>query len=332
MRYAVMVVMVVVVMGARVAVAEPAADTSRPVGNAERAAASADPVMAELVPPDPSDPAFKQVLENNRRRFEAEKALRKLRLTYFGVNRDPEKRAAGLAIVRTYTDPATYPALLAAFEREGEDVRLGVLDHLAALANADGDINLAYAAVYDHDQAVRAAAGDRLARRAEATGGVPTGVKSVIAAGLRFGSSMGPAADLVNRLNLIEAIPALIQAQTAATAGSGDGDGYRAFIVIGRQISFVSDLTPVVGTGAVGFDPTVSVLTEGSVLGVRDAFVTQYTSTVLPALRAIGSRAWGGRSVEHLGADAGAWRAWYEGELVPYLAGVKAEEGARRRP
>lgn len=278
-----------------------------------------DPVLAEITPPDPSDPAFQQIIDNNRRRFEAERTLRKMKLTHFGQVRDPAKRAQGLTSLRDYTDPATFPALLAAFEREERDVRTAVLDHLAAVANPDGDINLAWAAIHDNEEWFRTAAADRLATRVESLRETPLGVQSVIAAGLRYESTIAQTAALAERLRLFEAIPALIQAQTSAvSSGNSNNEGVRAFIVVGRQISFVSDLTPVVGTNAVGFDPTVSVITEGSTLSVGDVFVTSYQTTVLPSLARLASAAWGGQSVAHLGGDPARWREWYTHEYLPY--------------
>jgi type II secretory pathway component GspD/PulD (secretin) len=46
-------------------------------------------------------------------------------------------------------------------------------------------------------------------------------------------------------------------------------NGQTANIYVATQTAFVSDLTPVVGDSAVGFDPTVSVVTEGVTLLVE---------------------------------------------------------------
>lgn len=45
-------------------------------------------------------------------------------------------------------------------------------------------------------------------------------------------------------------------------------NGQRAYVLVARQISYVSDLTPIVGTNAFGFDPTIDVIQSGVVLDV----------------------------------------------------------------
>jgi general secretion pathway protein D len=45
-------------------------------------------------------------------------------------------------------------------------------------------------------------------------------------------------------------------------------NGQRAYVLVARQIAYVSDLTPVVGTDAQGYDPTVDVIQSGVVLDV----------------------------------------------------------------
>ncbi|GIW75440.1 MAG: hypothetical protein KatS3mg104_0503 [Phycisphaerae bacterium] len=45
-------------------------------------------------------------------------------------------------------------------------------------------------------------------------------------------------------------------------------NGQRAYVLVARQISYVSDLTPIVGTSAFGFDPTIDVIQSGVVLDV----------------------------------------------------------------
>jgi hypothetical protein len=327
----------------------------QPGGAGVGAGAGDDPAMAELLPPDPSDPAYAEVLANNRKRFVAERELRKLRLSHFAKGLPPAKREAGLAIVRGYTDPATFPALLAAFVGMDAALRLAVLDHLAAQGTEAGDVHLAWAAIHDRDAAMRTAAEDRVVARAADLPSVPEGVQSVIAAGLKYESTAGEAAQLAYRLRLYEAIPTLIQLlQSGAGAGGGSGggagggggsgggdrEGPLGWIAIGRQVAFVSDLTPVVGANAVAYDPTVSVITEGSVLEVRDAYVTAYITVTYPWLVKLASAGWGGQSVEHLGRDARKWAFWYRDEFVPYRAGVGAgaaepsekAEGAQREP
>ena len=46
-------------------------------------------------------------------------------------------------------------------------------------------------------------------------------------------------------------------------------NGQQAYVAVVRQIAYVSDLTPVVGQGAVGFDPTINTINSGVVLKVK---------------------------------------------------------------
>jgi hypothetical protein len=309
-----------------------------PAGEATSRART-QPSTAAAQAADEGDPFDRQVLADNRKRFLAEKELRKLRLKYFGPIRKNEIRQAGIARLREYTDPAVFPALLSAFEREGPDVRLAVLDHLMDQASQAGDASLAWAAVFDADQTIRAEAAERVVKRAGVTGLAPLGVQSVIAEGLRRGGSeaAGSAAYLAYRLKLYEAIPMMIQAQAAGSGSSsgnspGEPKGALAYIVIGRQTSFVADLTPVVGENAVGFDPTPGVITEGSVLTVYDAFVTVYHTAVYNWMSELAQAGWGGKSVAHLGRDPKKWNDWYTREFLPYRAAQEAAAAKATAP
>jgi type II secretory pathway component GspD/PulD (secretin)/tetratricopeptide (TPR) repeat protein len=46
-------------------------------------------------------------------------------------------------------------------------------------------------------------------------------------------------------------------------------NGQQAYVLVARQIAYVSDLTPIVGNNAVGFDPEVDVIQSGVLLDVR---------------------------------------------------------------
>jgi hypothetical protein len=74
----------------------------------------------------------------------------------------------------------------------------------------------------------------------------------------------------------------------------------------------------------VAFDPTVSVITEGSVLAVSGGAVVTYRYEVHNALVGLTSAAWG-QSTAKLGFDKKAWEQWYTGEFLPYMAAKKAE-------
>jgi len=46
-------------------------------------------------------------------------------------------------------------------------------------------------------------------------------------------------------------------------------NGQRAFVVVATETAFVSDLTPIVGTSAVAFDPTIGIIQSGVLLDVQ---------------------------------------------------------------
>lgn len=65
-------------------------------------------------------------------------------------------------------------------------------------------------------------------------------------------------------------------------------NGQRAYVVVGTEQAYVSDLTPVVGSGAVGFDPEIDTVGSGVVLDVQatvSADRKYVTLTLRPSLR-----------------------------------------------
>lgn len=147
----------------------------------------------------------------------------------------------------------------------------------------------------------------------------------VIYEGLRRGSDKvkGRAAELAANLKLVELIPWLAAAQVsgrpasgASTGGTEDPNGSLAYIVVGTQQAFVADLEPVVSEGAVAFDPTLSTITEGTVLRVIDAVVYTYHVEIHRPLVRLASEA-AGRDMADLGWDYRKWAQWYYREYLP---------------
>ncbi len=289
---------------------------------------------------NPDDPRVQEYARRQKNRVELEKELFKIRAGYFRNIRNTEIRQIGIHKLRAFTQPVLYESLYKIFKTEGMDVRSAVLDMLAEQKDDEADTVLAWGAIFDDSKEFREASIKRLDRRIKENGGVATPrLKSVIAQGLRTGTDdeLGSAAHLAAGLGLVEAIPMLISAQiggtTAAVGGGGGGgdDHSLAWIEVGTQQAFVSDLTPVVGDSAVAFDPTVSVVTDGVVLRVIDAVVLTYRYEVHNALVDLSSKAWGQRT-DKLGWDNPAWRKWYAEEFKPYLAAKDAEEKAGATP
>lgn len=164
---------------------------------------------------------------------------------------------------------------------------------------------------------------------------VPWRVKKIISSGVQQSDDTiaGAAGDLAGDINLFEIIPLLINTQVGGGGGGaglggggGDtGDGRAlAYIIVGSQQAFVSDLTPVVGDSAVGFDPTVSVLTTGTVLRIDGAVVITYRTIIHYSLTRLANAAWDGRKTEPFGFDQRKWADWYNKDLLPYREQVAA--------
>lgn len=284
---------------------------------------------------DPDDPRMKAYAAQQKVRVKLEKELSRLRFDYFRTKKT-DIRQAGILKLRQYKDPAIFPSLIKLFEREGDDVRTAILDHLADQRSDEADTCIAWGAVFDRDPTYRGAAAERVVRRTREAGNVSTRIQSVIAEGLGRSDSteLASAAQLAQTLKLVEAIPMLINAQIggSTTVGSGgNGDEHSlAWIEIGTQEAFVADLTPVVGDSAVGFDPTIGVVTEGVVLRVIDAVVITYRLEVHNALVGLSSEAWG-RPTASLGWNNDEWRRWYTQDFKPFLAAKKASDTAAAR-
>jgi hypothetical protein len=288
-------------------------------------------------PDDPNDPRVQEYARQQKHRVEVEKELYKLRADYFGTMRNVEIRQAGISKLRKYTDPALYPSLLKIFKKEKMDVRGTILDMLADAKTDVADTTLAWGAIFDESKEYRDASAKRLTKRLhDSSDQVTPRIKGVIAQGLKEGTEeeAGAAAHLAQNLKLYEAIPLLISAQlgggTTVGTGTGGPETSLAWILVGTQTAYVSDLTPVVGDHAVGFDPTVSVVTEGTVLSVQDAVVITYRFEVHNALVGMSSDAWG-QPTDKLGFDIPKWRQWYTDDFLPHMA-AKAESAKAAAP
>lgn len=263
-------------------------------------------------------------LSNRASRKEVEKELRTIRHRY--LRGSDELRQIGLSKVRAFADqPDLYPVLLEIFGREDNEIRAAILDMIMEQDSPEGDITLAWAAIHERTPWMREQALNRLkARIDENHGKVEQGIAYIVAHRLLEGDKryVALAAGLADNLSIVQVIPHLIQAQVGGAAGGGGArGGDKAWILIGRQIGFVSDLTPIVSDSAVGFDPTISVITEGALLRIQDGVVITYISEVQVPLMRLGSRAIGYDMAQRkFGYDQEKWWTWYYDELVPALA------------
>jgi len=281
------------------------------------------PEWMERLMPDPNDPRVKAYAEQQRARREKELELIRFRKQYFGGN-SRETRQVGLAVLREkYNDPELYPLLLEVLEHDRPDVQEGLLDMFADAETDEGDATLAWQAVFGPKESVRDAAAERLYARVGEVGGVSDRIRLVVAAGLQKekDSEVIAAAGIAETLSLYEMVPLMIAAQVSGSqvGAGGERAGNLGWIIVAQQQAFVSDLQPVVSDSAVGFDPTLDVVTEGAVLEVQDAVVYTFRTEVFYSLSRMTSNALG-RPTAQLGMDEAKWWEWYEREWKPWMA------------
>jgi hypothetical protein len=285
---------------------------------------------------DPESSAVKKYAAQQKVRVASEKQMRKIRAAHFGQIHNQSIRQEGILQLREFTDPALFSSMVELFKKEGVDVRTAIMDTFKDSKSSEGDTCLTWMGVFDDDAEVRAGAINRLRERIKQEGEVPSTVKLVCYEGIRSGktTAMASSAQLVNSLNIIDAIPWLIAGQLqgapagGAASGAGVGNertGALAWIMVGTQIAFVSDLTPVVGPNAVAFDPQLSVVTEGVLLRILDAVVYSYNVDLNNQLVDMTSRLTG-QSTRGLGWNLPAWREYYANEFPRLLAEKKAKD------
>ncbi|MFA6045968.1 MAG: hypothetical protein WC718_13380 [Phycisphaerales bacterium] len=284
---------------------------------------------------DPNSSAMQKYAQQQKARAAADKELRKLRLAHFGNIGNLATRQEGLVKLMEYTDPALFPLMVDIFGKEGPDVRDALLNHFYDSGTAEGDGSLAWMAMFGNDDSTRRLAKGFVEKRIDVTGSVPDQVKLTIAAALKSDEPepMRAGLSLIRGLDLIEFIPWLIAGQVrqqgVQTGGTGSGGGDLAYIVVGTQTAFVSDLTPVVSQSAVGFDPQVSTITSGTILRIHEAVVYEYHTEINAALIDMTSRHMGA-STRQLGWNVPAWREFYANEFLPKIAQEKAAKAAAK--
>ncbi|HEB61136.1 MAG TPA: HEAT repeat domain-containing protein [Phycisphaeraceae bacterium] len=275
-----------------------------------------------VVVPAPGGPAFKNFREEQARRadlYSFRQEVRRLRAKYFRNTRNAEIRREGIAKLSEYNQPDHFQVLIEMLEDEGEDVQYGLTEHFRRLADPSGDAALAWMALRGKQQETRELAKQALLDRVDALKGkVPDSVRYLVEQHIRSNihAEAAAGAQLAQQLHLYEMIPTLIVSQVAQQRRT-DNSGDLAFIAVATQRAFVSDLQPVVGDNAVGFDPQISVVSEGVVLRIRDAVIQVYRYDVHNSLLGLAEEDWG-ESLAYLGFDPVAWRNWYENEYRPY--------------
>jgi hypothetical protein len=283
---------------------------------------------------DPSSDAARKYTEQAKKRKGVEKELRKIRGTYF-LTRNTKKRQEGIAKLWEYKDPAYFPSLSRTFEREGTDVRTALLDLFADSKSEAGDATLTWMAVFDSDANIRAEAVKRVRARITEEGKAPLATKHVIFEGLASHNqtAMSAAAGVAKELQLVEAIPWLINTQIQGVQtgnSSGGSTGALAWIAIGTQTTYVSGLRPVVSEGAVAFDPQISVDNSGVVVRINDAVTYQYNFDIYNSLVDISTNAWD-QPTRSLGFNVPKWNRWYTEQFTPYWTKKQAALAEAKR-
>jgi len=266
-----------------------------------------------------------EVLELRKKEAALQRDLKKLRAKHFRNQRYTPTREAGVAALRhEYNQPWMFPSLVEVFtEERDEDVVSTVCGILRDSATDVGDRGLAYVAATTTEEIWRSHTTQALAARTKSRfGRPPAGAVAVFQAALQSGDThaMDGAAVAGQVLSLIELIPFIIPTQPGAggQGGGGGGTGRQrgplAWIAIGTQKSYVADLTPIVSQGAVAFDPTPGVVTEGTLFVVNDAVVTWSPRIANGALSTLASAATGEDAAamrSRLGMRFDSWKDWY---------------------
>ena len=272
-----------------------------------------------------SDTAIK-LADQVKTREQKDKDLRRIRAKHFGTMQKVEIREAGIAKLAEYNDPALYPLMVELFEKEKNDVRTAMLDMFTKAESDAGDATLTWHAIFGRDEWMRENCRARLRGRLRdiETGNIThDNVKLVLYEALRSPTAKhrAAAAQMADALNFVEMIPWLAAAQLSAETRAPERPGALAWILVGQQTAFVSDLEPIVADSAVAFDPQISTITTGTMIRVDDAAVSTtryiYNFDVHNSLVNMSTRNWG-QGTATLGFDYRKWKEWYELTFEPY--------------
>ncbi len=256
------------------------------------------------------DSASRAFVQNQKA---AEREIKRVRFEYIRRN-NPDLQAEGFKKLEKYTAPSEIAALMSCLREEGPEVQKWLIDHISQRGDQSvAQATLAYLSIYDPDAKFRSLA------RAHISGAASERTRWVVEQSLASADPAvaGGGSGIAFQLRMVEAIPAMIQAQSQTVNTGSEGDV--AWIAVGTQRYFVSDLTPVVGEGSAGFDPTITPLTEGTVVEIRDAYAISYRYDVHTNLVNL-IKADTGQDVEH-GFDKDRWYRWYRDEYLPTRRG-----------
>ncbi|MFO0782626.1 MAG: hypothetical protein U0636_02965 [Phycisphaerales bacterium] len=231
-----------------------------------------------------------------------------LKLKHFGTHTGTV-RQAGLAELRSFTDPASFEPLWTTLQTERDDVRMATLEVFAS-GKDDGQAALAWVAIRAKDAGIRAEATRRVT--------LPPcdAVLCVLDDALRSNEHevVNNAGLFAGAIHAIEALPALIFAQFSQDTAQQSGD--LAWIAIGTQRSYVQNIVPVTGDNSGAYQPIIGQILEGVVMRVADCVVTTYRADVHNSLIAM-STFDSGMDTASLDWNMQAWARWFNEEYVP---------------
>ncbi len=271
-----------------------------------------------IAPPMPTEQATRAFIIAKRA---CQKDIRRIRGQYLGSKQFPATRQRGLEELEQFTDPAAVEPLIEIARKDHEDVREWLFDHFAQRLDPEvGQATLAWLAINDEDAEMRAGALKHLKGPAGRT------TSLVVEQALQSPNMqiVSAGAGAAGALHLVQAIPHLIVAQQPPVTTEGQGD--MAYILVGTQRYLVTDLQPVVGDNSVGFDPTLSAVTEGTVVRIQDAIVEFYNLDAHNALLNIVKDEFG-RPVD-FGYNVPRWQQWYNEEYLPFAQARDAKPTA----
>ena len=92
---------------------------------------------------NPDDPRVKEFAKQQKTKKQLEKELYKIRYEFIHNIKKTELRQVGIDKIRSYKQPYIYESLVTIFEKEGDDVRRAVFEHLSDQKNDAADTTMA---------------------------------------------------------------------------------------------------------------------------------------------------------------------------------------------
>lgn len=260
---------------------------------------------------------------------EYEKQIRGFRYKYLGNKKRESLRNQGFMELSKFNQPAAIVPLIKVLRKEKQDVQDWLFKHLNTAFDPDiSQSVMTWISIYDENPQFREKA---MVSLKDKKANFESQWLIDYALRLPDDNLVTAGAIAAGQFNLAEAIPLLITSQGGnySTRGGTGARGDLAWIFVGNQRYYVSDLTPVVGDSAVAFDPTVNAINEGSLMVIEDALVEFRRFEVHDVLLNLIERDYGQRI--DFGFDTGKWQNWYRNEYIPFKKDQEKQEREKLR-